>query len=67
MPIWLRNFTYKQIVNNQKEEQNQINQASGDSDSTSTKIGDSKIPNHMREALTKGPRKPSYKTKTSKK
>ncbi len=67
MPVWLRKFTYQQILDYKTKENDQINKASGKSNETSAKIGDSQIPEHMKEALTRTPRKPSYKTKTSKK
>lgn len=67
MPIWLRKFTYQQIADQKQREQKEIDKSIGKSNTTSAKIGDSQIPQHMKEALTKGPRKPSYKTKASKK
>ena len=72
MPVWLRNFTYKQIVGFKKKESEAYNKAlSKSSNSTSTNIGDTNIPDHVKQALqnpTKSPqRAPSYSTKASKK
>ncbi len=63
MPIWLRNFTYHQISDFKQKEQQEINKSLKGNNSTSTNIGDTNIPPHIKQALTK----PSYKTKTSKK
>ena len=72
MPVWLRTFTYKQIVGFKKKESEAYNKAlSKSSNSTSTNIGDTNIPDHVKQALqnpTKSPqRAPSYSTKASKK
>ena len=67
MPVWLRNFTYQQIVDYKQKEQEAMNKASGNPNSTSANIGDAKIPEHMKKALADKPRKPSYTTKASKK
>ena len=67
MPIWLRKFTYQQIVDFKQKEQEKINKASGKPNGTSVNMGDSVIPEHMKEALTNKPRKPTYTTKASKK
>ena len=72
MPIWLRNFTHKQISNFKQKEANAYNKASSkSSNSTSTQIGDTNIPDHVKDALKNAPktlsRTPSYSTKSSKK
>ena len=67
MPIWLRKFTYQQIVDFKQKEQEEISKSSGKPNSTSVNMGDSVIPEHMKEALTNKPRKPTYTTKASKK
>ena len=67
MPIWLRKFTYQQILDFKQKEQEEIKKASGKPNSTSVNMGDSVIPEHMKEALTNKSRKPTYTTKTSKK
>ena len=67
MPTWLRKFTYQQIVDFKQKEQEEISKASGKPNSTSVNMGDTVIPEHMKEALTNKPRKPTYTTKASKK
>lgn len=66
MPIWLRNFTYQRIKN-YIEQQNEDLSQKRDPNQSSTKIGDKKIPQSMKKALSNTPRKPSYKTRSSKK
>ena len=67
MPIWLRRFTHQQIADYHKKEQDAINKSSKSPNSTTANIGDTKIPEHIKQAF-KGPkRSPSYKTKASKK
>ena len=69
MPIWLRNFTHKQIADYKEKETEAYNKATSQN-KTSTNIGDTNIPNHIKEALqSKKPpsRTPSYSTKASKK
>ena len=67
MPIWLRKFTFQQIVDYKQKEQEAIDKASNKPNTSSANIGDTAIPEHMKEALTNKARKPSYTTKTSKK
>tara|TARA_R110001583_G_scaffold73239_1_gene204070 strand:- start:62 stop:277 length:216 start_codon:yes stop_codon:yes gene_type:complete len=71
MPIWLRNFTHKQIADFKQKESDAYTKASSKSpNSTSTQMGDTNIPEHIKQALqtNKPPsRTPSYSTKASKK
>ena len=71
MPIWLRNFTHQQIVDYKNKEAEAYKKSSSDSNSTSTQIGDTNIPEHIKQALQNSPkpssRTPSYSTKASKK
>ena len=72
MPIWLRNFTHKQIANYKQKESDAYGKASSKSpNSTSTQMGDTNIPEHIKQALknapTPSPHTPSYSTKASKK
>jgi|TARA_R100000081_G_C4809589_1_gene170118 hypothetical protein len=65
MPIWLRNFTYKQIIDYKQQEQEAYKNISKGKNS-SANIGDDNLPPHIKQALTNPP-STSYKTKTSKK
>lgn len=72
MPIWLRNFTHKQIADFKQKEADAYKKSTSKSpNSTSTQIGDTNIPDHIRDALKNAPktpsRTPSYSTKASKK
>lgn len=66
MPIWLRNFTINQIIEYKKEEKDQINKASKDNNSTSTKIGD-QVPDHMKKIFQQGKQSAKFTTRRSKK
>ena len=66
MPIWLRNFTIQQIIDFRKEENKQIQEASKQSNSTSTNIGD-EIPEHMKQAFKQVSKQANYISKIAKK
>lgn len=66
MPIWLRKFTYQQIVDYRKKEKDEYEKASTKSNST-VKLGDKKIPEAMRQAMDNKSHSPSYSTKANKK
>jgi hypothetical protein len=67
MPIWLRKFTYQQIVDYKKRERETYEKSSTPSNTTATKMGDTNIPKNVKEALKRTPKPSSYKTKRSKK
>ena len=71
MPIWLRNFTYKKMADYKSKEAKSLKTSSTDPNTTSTQIGDTNIPEHIKQALQNvpkpPPRIPSYSTKASKK
>jgi hypothetical protein len=63
MPIWLRKFTYQQIANFKKQEQDSYNKAMSKSNSgNSTNIGSPNIPNSLKNKLMASKR-PTSNTK----
>ncbi len=66
MPIWLRNFTVKQIANYKQRENTQIENSTQKNSSTSTKMGEN-IPDHIKQVFQQNKSKPTYTTKKSKK
>lgn len=72
MPIWLRTFIHKQIASYKQKESDAYKKASSKSqNTTSTQMGDTNIPEHIKQALKNTPKPsshtPSYSTKASKK
>ena len=66
MPIWLRKFTYQQIVDYKQREKEEVEKSSS-GNKTTAKLGDKNIPEAMRQAMSGTKRSPSYSTKAGKK
>ncbi len=61
MPIWLRKFTYQQIADFKKKEQDAYNKSMSNSPSgNSTNIGSPNIPNSLKNKLMASKRPASY-------
>ena len=61
MPIWLRKFTYQQIADFKKQEQDAYNKAMTKSNSgNSTNIGSPNIPDSLKKTLMSSKRPASY-------
>jgi hypothetical protein len=66
MPIWLRKFTYQQIVDYKQREKDEYEKSSS-GNKTTAKLGDNNIPQAMRQAMGGTKRTPSYSTNSNKK
>ena len=66
MPIWLRDFTYNEIVKYRKEEKKAIDNAQKGDNSTSANIGDA-VPEHMKKIFQEQKLNSSYRPQKSKK
>jgi DNA-binding transcriptional regulator of glucitol operon len=66
MPIWLRNFTVKQITNFRQRENSQIEKSTQKNSSTSAQMGEN-VPEHIKQVFQQNRSKPTYTTKKSKK
>ena len=61
MPIWLRKFTYQQIADFKKKEQDAYNKSmTNSSNSNSTNIGSPNIPDSLKKTLMSSKRPASY-------
>ena len=68
MPIWLRKFTYHQIADFKKKEQEAYDKAmSKSSGNTSIDIGSPNIPDNVKQNLMSSNRPATYNKNTSKK
>lgn len=68
MPIWLRKFTYYQIADFKKKEQEAYDKAMSKSSSgTSIDIGSPNIPDSLKKTLMSSKRPATYNKNTSKK
>ena len=66
MPIWLRNFTIKQIIDWKNKENKAMEKATKGKNITSTNIGDP-VPEHMKKILNDTKRQANYTTQRAKK
>ena len=66
MPIWLRNFTYNEIVKYRKEEKKAAEKANKGQNSTSANIGDA-VTEHMKKIFQEQKSNSSYRPQKSKK
>ena len=66
MPIWLRNFTYNEIVKYRKEEKKAAEKTNKGQNSTSANVGEA-VPDHMKKIFQDNKINLSYPSQKSKK